>query len=124
MNMKKIFVLFSAMALVLACGNNQEPSNKPAAPVVSSDPDVETGLQLVAKNDCLTCHKVNDPLVGPSYMQVAEKYKGDTTVIATLADRIIKGSKGHWGVAEMTAHPSLSPADARLMVKYVLSLNQ
>ncbi|MGZ8545141.1 MAG: c-type cytochrome [Flavisolibacter sp.] len=126
--MKKTLLLFSIIALVVACGNNQEPSSNPSSTpsttAENNDPDVESGLQLVAKNDCLTCHKVNDLLVGPSYMDVAAKYKGDGTVIDTLAGRIIKGSEGHWGAAKMTPHPTLSMEDARLMVKYVLSLNQ
>ncbi len=132
--MKKTLVLFTIIAIIASCGNNSQQENtvnetsndQPVEqqPAVASDADAEAGLQLIAKSDCLTCHKVSDQLVGPSYMSVAEKYKGDTTVISTLADRIIKGSQGHWGTVPMTPHPSLSMEDARLMVKYVLSLNQ
>ncbi len=132
--MKKTLIIFSMIAIVAACGNNNtadssdtKTTSEQTAPPASneaSDPDAEAGLQLIAQSDCLTCHKVNDKLVGPSYMQVAEKYKGDTTVISTLAERIINGSQGHWGTVPMTPHPSLSVDDARLMVKYVLSLNQ
>ena len=132
--MKKTLVIFSMVAIVAACGNNNTSessetktpdaqSSQPAS-TPEADPDAEAGLQLIAQNDCLTCHKVNDQLVGPSYMKVAEKYKGDTTIITTLAERIINGSQGHWGTVPMTPHPSLSVEDARLMVKYVLSLNQ
>ena len=92
--------------------------------ITINDSDVKAGLQLIAKNDCFTCHKTNALLIGPSYMKVAEKYKGNSKFISPLADRVIKGSQGHWGKVPMTPHPSLSLEDARLMVKYVLSLNQ
>jgi cytochrome c len=39
-----------------------------------------------------------------------------------LADKIIKGGSGNWGAIAMLPHPNVSDADARLMVKYVLSL--
>lgn len=78
------------------------------------------GAQLIAKNDCLSCHKEHDKLVGPSYAAVAEKYKsGD---IDKLADKIIKGGAGSFGDIPMSPHPSLSVTDAKEMVKYILTI--
>jgi cytochrome c len=39
-----------------------------------------------------------------------------------LAGKILKGGSGNWGAIPMTAHATLSQADAELMVKYIMSL--
>jgi cytochrome c len=78
------------------------------------------GAQLIAKNDCLSCHKEHDKLVGPSYAAVAEKYKSED--INKLADKIIKGGAGSFGDIPMSPHPSLSADDAKEMVKYILTV--
>ncbi len=81
-----------------------------------SDP----GAQLIAKSDCLGCHKEHEKLVGPSYADVAKKYTDKD--MDMLAEHIIKGGAGHWGDVPMSAHPQLSPDSAKLMVKYILSV--
>jgi cytochrome c len=77
-------------------------------------------VELIAQSDCLTCHKVRDKLIGPSYEEVAKKYTMADTV--KLADKIIKGGSGNFGAVPMTPHPSLSQKDAIEMAKYILSI--
>ncbi|MBO2011255.1 c-type cytochrome [Hymenobacter negativus] len=83
---------------------------------------VANGAKLIAGSDCLSCHKDNEKVVGPSYTAVAEKYPDTEANIAMLAGKIIKGGAGNWGAVPMTPHPGLSEADAREMTKYILSL--
>lgn len=129
--MKKYLVLFAITGLVAAaCGGSEEKKEEKteepaaAAPVadLSSNPDYTKGLELVGKSDCLTCHKVNDKLIGPSYKEVANKYEATEENISMLASKIIKGGKGVWGEVPMTPHPQISEDDAKAMVKYVLLL--
>jgi cytochrome c len=61
-------------------------------------------------------------VIGPSYKDVAKKYASTPANIKMLAGKIIKGGTGVWGAIPMTAHSTLSQADAEAMVKYVLSL--
>lgn len=71
--MKKYLVLFAITGLVAAaCGGSEEKKEEKAAEPAaaapsrpSSNPDYTKGLELVGKSDCLTCHKVNDKLIGP-----------------------------------------------------------
>lgn len=88
----------------------------------SKNPDYQKGLALVAKSDCLTCHEISKPKIGPTYYDVAAKYEDTEENIARLAKTIIEGGSGVWGSVPMTAHPTLSEADARQMVKYILLL--
>ncbi len=131
--MKKYFVAITLVAFATACGSNQEKKEeKPAeaataaAPAndMASNPDYEKGLTLVAKSDCLTCHKVSEKLTGPSYKDVAAKYENTEENITMLANKIIKGGQGVWGAIPMTPHATLSEDDAKQMVKYILLLKK
>lgn len=89
---------------------------------VENKSDTQKGEQLIAQSDCLTCHKVDQKLVGPAYADVAKKYEANDKNIEYLADKVIKGGAGVWGQVPMTPHPAVSKDDAKEMVKYVLSL--
>ncbi len=114
------------MGLLASCNNSQNASSSTVQEAIKpTDPEVERGLDLIAKNDCLGCHKVSEQLVGPAYEAVAAKYKDSSlAIIDTLTARVVNGSTGHWGVAQMTPHTGLPREDVRAMVKYVLSLKQ
>ena len=134
--MKKYFVSAALMALIAACSGGSGTDNKkdsssassdvsattPAATDPSANPDYKAGLALIAKSDCLTCHKVSEKLIGPAYQDVANKYAGQDTAIAYLSGKIIKGGSGVWGAVPMTPHPQLVQADVEQMVKYILLL--
>lgn len=81
------------------------------------------GAGLIAQSDCYTCHKERSENIGPAYLDVAEKYDDSPATIKQLAGKVIKGGNGVWGEPLMSAHPSLSPEKAELMVGYILSLN-
>ena len=80
------------------------------------------GKALMDKSDCNACHSVDNKIVGPSFKEIAKKYKGDKTAVAKLSDKVIKGGAGTWGEIPMAPHPQVSTADAGEMVKYILSL--
>jgi cytochrome c len=124
--MKKTIFLFSLIALIASCGNNAEkkPSETKTETTANEDPEVEKGLNLVAKSDCLTCHQIDAKSTGPAYTEVAAKYPKNDAVIDSLSDKIIKGGSGNWGTIPMIAHPALSKDDAKAMVNYVLSLKK
>ncbi|MDB5116680.1 MAG: hypothetical protein JWQ79_2172 [Mucilaginibacter sp.] len=84
--------------------------------------DLEEGKQLLAKNDCLSCHKMDVKLVGPAYIDVAKKYPATEANYDLLTKKVIAGGSGVWGQVPMAPHPSLASADVKKMVEYVLSL--
>jgi cytochrome c len=133
--MKKIVVTVFAMAALIACNNSDTTSKpaetketaevKPAATDLSANPDYEAGLALVGNNGCFQCHKVDEPLTGPTYRQVADKYAAEgAAAIPKLAKKIIEGGSGVWGQIPMIAHPSVTQEDAEKMVKYILLLKK
>jgi cytochrome c len=130
--MKKIFASLAIVTILFGCGNNsddkkqgdkKEDVKKETVTDITQDPDYQKGLALVANSDCLTCHKVDEVITGPTYRDVANKYAGmPDTIVAHLARNVINGSRGVWGDAYMTPHAGLSQQDAEQMVKYILLL--
>ena len=128
--MKKVLFILFAGCVAIGCGGNdaeKKDSTEPAKDTVAAkadDPDISKGLTLVANNDCLTCHKINEPLTGPAYQQVAQRYEPTQEVIDTLSQKIITGGAGKWGQIPMSPHSTLPKEDAKVMVKYILSLRK
>ena len=81
------------------------------------------GKSLINNSDCLSCHRMDIRSIGPSYMEVAERYKNDKMGQEVIAQRIINGSVGIWGEHAMSAHPDLSEQEATLIIDYIMSLN-
>lgn len=92
-----------------------------AALVASLAMPAFASLELAQKNACTACHAVDKKLVGPSYKDVAAKYKGDAKAEAMLVEKVKKGGVGTWGQIPMPANANLSDADARTLVKWVLA---
>lgn len=78
--------------------------------------------ELLKKNACTACHAIDKKLVGPAYVEVANKYKGNKDAAKTLADKVKKGGSGAWGQVPMPPNPTLSDADINTMVQYILKL--
>ncbi len=81
------------------------------------------GLRLIRESDCFTCHEMEAENIGPSFREIAHFYRAQAEeVTPALAQKVIKGGNGVWGEKLMAAHPQLSPEEAKLMVRYILSL--
>jgi cytochrome c len=133
--MKKTLLIFGVALTMAACSSN---SNKGTSDTTVTTTTTTTatssnsstavadtlGAALIKKNDCLTCHKIDQKIVGPAYIDVANKYTASEAVIDTLANKVIKGGAGNWGQVAMSPHPTLSTTDAKEMIKYILSLKK
>jgi cytochrome c len=79
-------------------------------------------LELAQKNACTACHAVDKKIVGPSYKDVAAKYKGDKGAEAKLVEKVKKGGTGVWGQVPMPPNPNVKDEDVKTLVKWILSL--
>lgn len=77
---------------------------------------------IAKKNNCTACHAIGKKVVGPDWMKVAEKYKGDAGARDKLIPKMKKGGGGVWGAMPMPATPKLSDADAAALVDFILGL--
>lgn len=76
---------------------------------------------LAKAKNCMACHAIANKLVGPSYKDVAKKYAGQKDAEANLTQKVLKGSSGVWGAVPMPANAQVNEAEARTLVKWVLS---
>ena len=81
-------------------------------------PDMQA---LADKSGCLSCHSVQNKIVGPAFADVAAKYKCDADAPARLAQKVREGGKGVWGRIPMPPHPNLKEEEAQQLVAWVLS---
>ena len=101
LSMKKI-ALIAALAAVVA------------APAFAN-------ADLAQKKSCLACHATDKKLVGPSYQEVAAKYKGDAGAEAKLVAKVKNGGSGAWGQVPMPPNATVPEADIKALVKWVLA---
>jgi len=77
--------------------------------------------QLLKDKACLACHTVDKKLVGPSYKEVAAKYRLRKDAEAYLVKKIKEGSTGVWGPVPMPPN-AVNDGDARTLAKYILTI--
>lgn len=74
---------------------------------------------LATKHNCMGCHAVDKKLIGPSYKDVAAKYKGKGAA-TDLVKKIKAGGSGTWGAVPMP--PSTAPeGDIKQIVDWILT---
>ncbi|MEO8170054.1 MAG: c-type cytochrome [Oxalobacteraceae bacterium] len=76
---------------------------------------------LAKAKNCMACHAVANKVVGPAFKDVAAKYAGQKDAEAKLTAKVIKGGSGVWGAIPMPANTQVSEAEAKTLVKWVLS---
>ena len=108
--MKRYGMLLAA-GLFVAGGANAALDNKAAE-------------ELMKKDGCAVCHTIDKKLIGPTYQEVAAKYKGDASAAAKLADKVKKGGIGVWGQIPMPPNPQVPDADIKNLVAWILTLKK
>lgn len=107
--MKKVLIAAAtAMGLLLGSGANAAV-------------DAAKAKELAKKFNCLACHTEDKKLVGPAYIDVAKKYKGDGGAEAKLIAKVKAGGSGVWGAIPMPPN-NVPDADIKTIVDWVLSL--
>ncbi|MDX2191397.1 MAG: c-type cytochrome [Bacteroidota bacterium] len=95
----------------------------PVKPIKENKPiDISKGKSIINKNGCMTCHSIEQKIIGPSFKNVASKYPNNAKSINYLIKKIKNGGKGVWGEEEMSAQSQLTAQELEVVVKYILSL--
>lgn len=76
---------------------------------------------LAKAKNCMTCHAIGNKVIGPSFKDVAAKYAGQKDAEDKLVQKVLKGGGGVWGAIPMPANTQVSEAEARTLVKWVLT---
>ncbi len=80
----------------------------------------QASADLAKAKNCMGCHAMDKKVLGPSFRDVAAKYKGQKDAEAKLAASISKGSTGVWGPMAMPPN-GVNAAEALTLSKWVLA---
>ena len=126
--------LLFATCYLLSCDNEpkQESPRKPVdyiRKIPGTDENIpeevsKKGEVLIGYSDCYICHKKDQRSVGPAFKDIAKRYPANKVFIEILAQKVIIGGSGNWGSSKMDPHPKLSFEDAKMMITYILSLEE
>lgn len=85
---------------------------------------VHASEQLMEKSGCLSCHRVDQKVIGPSFKAIAAQYKGTDGAADYLFQKVREGGEGVWGDIPMTPNGpgKISDADLHAVISWVLGL--
>ncbi|HEX3058691.1 MAG TPA: c-type cytochrome, partial [Usitatibacter sp.] len=106
----------------LAQQNREVGSARVKAKAESAQPAAMQPAELARRKACLSCHGLDNRIVGPAFRDVAKRYKGQDGVEAKLVEKLRQGGSGSWGPLPMPPNPDLAAADASTLVRWVLGL--
>ncbi|SFU28900.1 sulfur dehydrogenase subunit SoxD [Polaromonas sp. YR568] len=92
------------------------PASSTAKPAAAGAASV---MPLLQKNACLACHGMDNKLVGPSFKDIANKYKDRADAANYLSGKIKSGGQGVWGAIPMPPQ-ALSAAEAGQVSQWLL----
>ncbi|HLP98367.1 MAG TPA: c-type cytochrome [Sideroxyarcus sp.] len=82
------------------------------------------GRKLAQQSNCFICHMIDKKLIGPSWKDIAAKYRGQPDAETRLIGKVAKGSSGVWGGSPMPPNaPRVNEVDIRALVRFILALN-
>jgi cytochrome c len=83
----------------------------------------QEGAQLVDDARCYICRQMQAPLLGPPYIAIAARHAPRKEVMAeVLAQKIVRGGGGNWGLVPMVPNQRVTIDEARVMSAWILSL--
>jgi cytochrome c len=85
---------------------------------------VDPGLSLMRQSDCLNCHAMDTPLVGPAFLAIADKYRKQPDAPELLNQKVRLGGSGVWGQIPMLAHPQHTEDEVAIMLRWLLALEK
>jgi cytochrome c len=81
------------------------------------------GLAIAEHNACLGRHSIDESTVGPSFREIAERYRGVPRAEETLFAKVKRGGKGAWGEKlAMSHHMQVPDEEIRTLMRWVLAL--
>ena len=91
-----------------------------SAPTTHASSENAQAFAIAKQNACLGCHAMNKKVVGPSFQDIATKYKNNPGANTFLKNKIQKGGSGSWGVVPMPSNAQLSDAELAILVPWIL----
>ena len=88
---------------------------------LASAQDSKETKELLQASGCMSCHAIDEKVVGPPFKAIAAKYAGQADAIDSMIQSVRNGSRGKWGRTPMPPHSSLSNDDLKKLTTWVMS---
>lgn len=85
-------------------------------------PGAQASEAQATKAGCMACHAKDKKVLGPSFRDVAAKYKDQKDIEAKLIDKVRKGGSGSFGPMPMSPNgpDKISDDDLKAVVEWIL----
>ena len=94
-----------------------------AASLMVAGTALAADMPAAGKAKCGTCHAVDKKGIGPSYMDISAKYKGDQDAVGKIAANVTKGGSFDWKMGKMPAKGiGANDAEIKAMSEYIAGL--
>lgn len=80
--------------------------------------------KLITAKQCLACHQVETPSVGPAYLDVAMRYRDDKEALARLQQKLKTGGGGVWGEIPMPPQAAVNEQESQQIIRAILGLSE
>lgn len=84
----------------------------------------DPGFAMMKSSDCFNCHAVEHRIIGPSFLEIADKYRGQPGALDVSVGRVRAGSSKVWGEIPMLPHPQHSVDEVTIMLRWVFALEK
>lgn len=101
-----------AFCAALACAGNAS-----AQATIDTKGAIHVGEQYA----CLECHNPTIKVLGPSFKDIAAKYRDDKTAMEALSAKVRKGGVGVWGQIAMPPAATIKDDELKLVLSWILS---
>jgi cytochrome c len=78
--------------------------------------------KLAQSSGCMTCHSIDRKTIGPSYKEIAAKYRSDKGAAANLVKKVKTGGSGVWGSTPMPPNAHVKEDDIKAIVTWILTI--
>lgn len=93
------------------------------ASLVIAGSSLAADMPAAGKAKCGTCHAIDKKVIGPSYMDISAKYKGEKDAAAKIAANVTKGGSFGWKMGVMPSKGmAANDAEIKSMSEYIAGL--
>jgi len=99
------------------------PRMAAAASLIIAGASLAAEMPAADKAKCGACHAIDKKVVGPSYMEISAKYKGDKDAAGKIAASVAKGGEFGWKLGTMPPKGlGANEAEIKSMSEYIAGL--
>lgn len=116
--MRNNVIVIALLAFVACSKPSQQTTEQPSETKPTEVPnDVQIALQ---RNTCLACHKLDRKLIGPSYVDIAQKMQSADEIISLIRNPV----PSHWPDYPPMVGIKVNEEDGKLIANWILGLKK